>query len=252
MKSIALTGAVAALLSSTDAMKIYNKIAPDVFGPEGENYRNNNPDYDLSRIGVDVTTKGEGKNCKVGDWATIHYIGSLIDGRVVTDSHLEGAGRPTTFAVGKSEVFKCFDLAIEQLQKGTKATLHCPSYYAWGTAFTWPPVGGDPIPLGSDINFEVEVIECNRTPEFTEFHPKVVTTTMQPGRCMYLHQVESDDTYLNLVLSTQDDQYSKVWPAKYAMLETKVVDESAQQWFFDDKDGSIYNAANPSYSLEND
>lgn len=188
MKTLAITGAVAALLSSTQAIKVSNKIAPDVFGPEGENYRNNSPDYEMSRIGVDIHTKGDGKNCKVGDWAKIHYVGSLIDGRVVTDTHQEHDGLPVTYSVGKAEVLRCLDLGIEQLQKGTKATLHCPSFFAWGDAFTWPPVGGDPIPLNSDVNFEVEVLDCNRTPEFTEFHPDITTTTMQPGRCMYLHQ----------------------------------------------------------------
>jgi len=51
---------------------------------------------------------------------------------------------------------------------------------------------------------------------------------MQPGKCMYLHLIESEDTAIDLVLSTEDDAYSKWWPAKYALLEHKVVDDPAQ------------------------
>ena len=36
MKTIAITGAIAALIGSVDAAKI----KPDVYGPEGENYEN--------------------------------------------------------------------------------------------------------------------------------------------------------------------------------------------------------------------
>lgn len=34
------------------------------------------------------------------------------------------------------------------------------------------------------------------------------------------------------------------------MVEQKVVDDPAQQWFFNEKDGSIHNAANPDYFLD--
>jgi len=74
-----------------------------------------------------------------------------MDGRVVTDSRAEPGGLPKTFALGAHEVFSCWDLAIPKLKQGAKARLTCPSYYAWGTAYTWAPIGGEPIPLGSDV-----------------------------------------------------------------------------------------------------
>jgi hypothetical protein len=36
-----------------------------------------------------------------------------MDGRVITDSRSEAGGVPKTFNVGNSEVFKCWDLAIQ-------------------------------------------------------------------------------------------------------------------------------------------
>lgn len=33
------------------------KISPDVFGPEGENYINNDAEYDMSLIGIDIVNK---------------------------------------------------------------------------------------------------------------------------------------------------------------------------------------------------
>lgn len=76
---------------------------------------------------------------------------------------------------------------------------------------------------------------------------------MQPDRCMYLHlQDMSDDIGLDLVLSTEEDDFSAWWPAKYAMLEDKVKDDPAQQWYYDQDDGTLHNKANPDYFLEND
>ncbi len=34
----------------------------------------------------------------------------------------------------------------------------------WGNAFTWPAIGGEPIPLHSDIDFKAEIEECQRVP----------------------------------------------------------------------------------------
>jgi len=161
--------AVAALISNSQAVAMKQKGSPDVFGPNGAEYSNTDSDYDLSRIGIDVTTKSTGQQCKPGMWTTVHWVASLPDGRVVSDSRAEPGGLPKTFALGASEVFKCWDLAIPKLNSGTKATLHCPSFYAWGGAYTQAPLGGEPIPLNTDVNFEIEVVNCNSTPTFTQY-----------------------------------------------------------------------------------
>lgn len=172
----------------------------------------------------------------------MHWQGKLQDGRVVTDSKAELGGLPRTFTVGRSEVFKCWDLAILQLKSGDHATLSCPSNLAYGTANIQAPVGGEPIPKGSDIVFDFEVVDCNIKPQNVE-HTQPVTTTMQPDQCFYLHLVESDNTAFDLVLSHEEEQYAPFWPAKYAMIEQKVKDDPAQQWIYDEKAGTIKNIA---------
>ena len=44
---------------------------------------------------------------------------------------------------------------------------------------------------------------------------------------MYLHAVESDNTALDLVLSAEEKDESKKWPAKRVFYEQKVVDDEA-------------------------
>jgi FKBP-type peptidyl-prolyl cis-trans isomerase len=154
------------LIGTSAAIK--TKGGPDVYGPNGDHYSNNRADYDFSRIGIDITEAGSGDKCKPGDWATVHWKGWLKDGRQITDSRQEPGSQPKTFSVGAREVFHCWDLAIQELHQGDKARLSCPSYYVYGTAFAWAPIGGEPIPLASDVDFDIEVVECNRTPELPD------------------------------------------------------------------------------------
>jgi FKBP-type peptidyl-prolyl cis-trans isomerase len=98
------------LLAAVTAIKL--KGGPDVFGPNGLNYMNTDPSMDMAQIGINITTEGTGANCEEGYWATVHYQAFLGTGRLVSDSRTEGTGRPTTFTLGNSEVFKCWDLAI--------------------------------------------------------------------------------------------------------------------------------------------
>jgi hypothetical protein len=216
--------AVAALVSGSQAIK--HRAGPDVYGPNGGNYSNTSADYDLSRIGINITAPGKGDQCRVGDWTTIHWVGSLPDGRIVTDSRAEPGGLPKTFALGAHEVFKCWDLAIPQLKQGAKATLTCPGYYAYGGARTWAPVGGEPIPLWSDVQFEIEVEECNRTPDFTDYNDQPRTTTMQPNKCMWLHLMESDSTGNEMVLTEQEGK---------AIIHNKQRGDESQQWTWNGK-----------------
>ena len=54
------------------------------------------------------------------------------------------------------------------------------------------------------------------------------------------------------MLSPEGTKYTKNWPATYAIVEHKVVDEESQQWYWDEKNGSIRNGADPTFFLDND
>jgi len=71
MKNIAISSAVAALISNSSAIKM--SAAPDVYGPNGADYKNDSATYDLSRIGIDVKTAGSGKKCALGAWTTVQW-----------------------------------------------------------------------------------------------------------------------------------------------------------------------------------
>jgi len=246
MNKIAYSAVIAALINSAVAVQHQHRATegPDVYGPNGDNYKNTAPDYDLSRIGIDITTKGSGPKCKPGDWTTVKWDGYLKDGRHITSSASEHGGEPKTFSLGASEVFKCWDLAITQLHQGDKAHLDCPSHYAYGTAFTWAPVGGEPVPLGSDMDFEIEVVECNRVPEFTEQVAQPVTTTMQPGRCMYLHSVAAEEEGTPLVITCENEDRISApgfhyFPAVPCYLDEWVKENPHQEFHYEESTGYV-------------
>jgi FKBP-type peptidyl-prolyl cis-trans isomerase FkpA len=224
--------AVAALIGLVQPVKI--EAGPDVYGPNGSNYQNNSPSEDLSNIGIDISEAGSGDNCKAGDWATVAWTATLMDNRLVSDSKAEGQGLPKVFNLGKGEVFKCWDLAIQQLKKGSKARVTCPAHYAWGNAFTQAPLGGEPIPLNSDIYFDLSVEDCNRVPDSLAWtargnQPKF--TTMQSNNCFYLHNEESEHQSTPLVLNCE---------AGGCGLEEFVVDDKNQQFFWDEGSQHVY------------
>lgn len=149
------------MLASTTALTV--KDTPDVFGPNGENYKNIAPTVDMSKIGIDITKQGTEDFCKDGNWAKIGYKAFLTNGQQVMDSQAVD-GKDLIFSVGASQTFKCLDLAITQLKPGASAKIHCPSEFVYGGASVQAPLGGDWIPANSDMDFEVDVKFCNHTP----------------------------------------------------------------------------------------
>lgn len=231
MKTFALSAAVAALIGNVSAIK--NRGSPDVYGNNGQNYENTSADYDMSRIGIDITKLGGNTHCRAGDWTTVHYQARLKDGRLVSDTRAEPGGLPKTFALGAHETFKCLDNAITQLHQGDHAHLDCPSFQVWGNAYTQAPLGGEPIPLGSDIDFEIDIVECNRTPSRVQFFKQPYTTTMQPGQCMYLHFTEGEEHTANdLVMTVEEGEYKK--GSKHVYLDHKLAADPTQQWFWNE------------------
>ena len=183
---------------------------------------NASPSYEMSQIGIDIKTAGTGDKCKTGDWATISWTGALNNGNIVTSSAEELDGKPKTFTVGGSEVFKCWDNALPELQEGTKATIKCPANQVWGSLETTSPIGNEQIPKNSDITFEIEVLHCNIIPYVAPVDVQPVTTTMQPGRCFVFHSGVSAE--VDYVLATEE--YSGSW--RNVIVEPYVKDEPEQ------------------------
>ncbi|KAI0674105.1 peptidyl-prolyl cis-trans isomerase [Trametes maxima] len=106
-------------------------------------------------VTVEVIHPGDGKTFpRRGDKVTIHYVGTLLDGKKFDSSRDRGAPFETEIGVGK--VIKGWDEGVPQLSLGEKAILTATPDYAYG-ARGFPPV----IPPNSTLRFEVELLKIN-------------------------------------------------------------------------------------------
>ena len=97
-----------------------------------------------------VTKKGDGKGSpKMGQPVTVHYTGTLLDGRMF-DSSIH-RGQPATFQIG--QVIEGWNEALQTMSKGEKRTLIIPPELGYG-------VHGSPgiIQPNSYLIFDVELI----------------------------------------------------------------------------------------------
>ncbi len=98
-----------------------------------------------------VLNEGTGdKSPKAGKEVTVHYTGTLLDGRTF-DSSVQ-RGTPATFAVG--QVIEGWNEALVTMKKGEKRTLIIPPELGYG-AQGYPGV----IPPNSYLIFDVELLD---------------------------------------------------------------------------------------------
>ncbi|EDO31332.1 predicted protein [Nematostella vectensis] len=84
-------------------------------------------------MGVDVKTvqPGDGKSFpKAGQTVSVHYTGTLTDGKKFDSSR--DRGKPFQFKLGAGQVIKGWDEGVAQMSLGQKATLTCTPDYAYG------------------------------------------------------------------------------------------------------------------------
>jgi len=106
-------------------------------------------------VTIDRLSPGDGMNFpKKGDKVTIHYVGTLADGKVFDSSRDRGTPFQTQIGIGK--VIKGWDEGVPQLSLGEKAALTATPDYAYG-ARGFPPV----IPPNATLRFEVELLKIN-------------------------------------------------------------------------------------------
>jgi hypothetical protein len=88
---------------------------------------------------------------------------------------------------------------LTQLRAGAKAHIECPSFYAFGGALTQSFLpGGLPLPLHADVEYQLEVKDCNMNPVEPKEPPTPKKIGMQANRQMSLHIKKQTGTDLVL------------------------------------------------------
>ena len=96
-----------------------------------------------------TTTPGTGRSPKATDRVSVHYHGTLPDGKVF-DSSVQ-RGQPAEFKL--NEVIPCWTEGVQRMKVGEKARLVCPPELAYGDRGAGPDIGP-----GATLVFDVELI----------------------------------------------------------------------------------------------
>ncbi|MDQ6531703.1 peptidylprolyl isomerase [Flavobacterium sp. LHD-85] len=96
--------------------------------------------------------KGEGKKAEAGKTVSVHYEGSLDNGKVFDSSYPRK--KPIEFKLGIGQVIEGWDEGIALLQVGDKARFVIPSDLAYG-----PSGAGGVIPPNAVLIFDVELMD---------------------------------------------------------------------------------------------
>jgi FKBP-type peptidyl-prolyl cis-trans isomerase len=106
------------------------------------------------RMGMVTLTPGNGPVAKAGDRVSVHYVGTLTDGKKFDSSRDRNA--PFQFVLGQGQVIKGWDEGVAGMKVGEKRKLTIPPAMAYGPQGR-PPV----IPPNATLLFEVELLGIN-------------------------------------------------------------------------------------------
>uniref|UniRef100_A0A3Q0R4Q5 peptidylprolyl isomerase n=1 Tax=Amphilophus citrinellus TaxID=61819 RepID=A0A3Q0R4Q5_AMPCI len=90
---------------------------------------------------------------KKGNIVTVHYVGTLTNGKKFDSSR--DRGKPFEFKLGAGEVIRGWDEGVAEMSLGQVAKLTCTPDFAYGSR-GYPPI----IPANSTLIFEVELLKC--------------------------------------------------------------------------------------------
>jgi len=105
-------------------------------------------------VELKVLVAGNGVKPKFGDKVTVHYVGTLTNGKKFDSSR--DRSDAFVFNLGKGQVIRGWDEGVAQMSVGEKSVLTCSPDYAYG-ASGYPPI----IPANSTLLFEVELLKIN-------------------------------------------------------------------------------------------
>jgi FKBP-type peptidyl-prolyl cis-trans isomerase len=100
---------------------------------------------------METLKPGAGTEAKSGERVTVHYVGTLTDGKKFDSSRDRGQG--FRFTLGRGEVIQGWDRGVAGMRAGEIRKLTIPPEMGYG-ARGFPPV----IPPGATLVFEVELL----------------------------------------------------------------------------------------------
>jgi FKBP-type peptidyl-prolyl cis-trans isomerase len=106
-----------------------------------------------SGVTYETLKEGDGPEVKPGQSVTVHYTGTLTDGKVFDTSHKPDKDEPAAFEIGTGKVIPGWDEAVPGMKVGERRKLTIPPALAYG-AQGRPPS----IPPDSTLIFEIEVV----------------------------------------------------------------------------------------------
>ena len=113
------------------------------------------PSPDAKLVSKDLVV-GKGAEAKAGDTVSVHYVGTLTDGKEFDSSKKHG--QPFTFPLGQGRVIKGWDQGVAGMKVGGKRKLTIPSTLGYGER------GAGSIPPNATLVFEVELLEVKKAP----------------------------------------------------------------------------------------
>lgn len=131
---------------------LYSTPFMNLFNPPVENTVSQNPESGF--VSEDIVL-GNGPVAEPGDNLSVHYVGTLSDGRVF-DSSID-RNTPFSFILGVGQVIRGWDEGIVGMKVGGKRRLIISPEFGYGTQ----SVG--PIPPNSTLNFEVELLNVEKS-----------------------------------------------------------------------------------------
>ena len=109
---------------------------------------------ETNELVIEELTPGAGTEARAGDMVTVHYRGTLANGKQFDASYERGD--PLKFQLGVGQVIKGWDQGVAGMKEGGKRRLTIPPHLGYGARGA-----GGVIPPNATLIFEVELLKVN-------------------------------------------------------------------------------------------